>query len=67
MAHKIGPPAPLRAVRVYYDPVNDTEEIELGAHHFGFGGQGDGYCYGHQSFDCIDNLTNEEREALLDC
>ncbi len=38
--------------------------IRLGKHHFGFGGVGDGFCYECQSFDCIENLTPEEQQAL---
>lgn len=54
----------MEATVTYYDPINDVQGIEVGTHYFEFGGQGDGYCYKHQSFDCLDNLSDEEREAL---
>jgi hypothetical protein len=47
--------------------VNRTQDIsscKVNGHHFEFGGQGDGYCYEHQSFDCLDNLTDEEKKAI---
>ncbi len=49
---------------VYTSEIDGSEEVELGAHRFQFGGVGDGFCYGHQSFDCLDALTAEERTAL---
>lgn len=55
-----------KAVLLYYDPINDISEVKLGEHHVGFGGPGDSYCYGHQSFDCWDNFTSAERDALFD-
>ena len=54
----------MKAKRTYFDIFNDVEEIELGEHVLQFGGMGDGYCYGHQSFDCMEALTDEELEAL---
>lgn len=34
-------------------------------HEIQFGGAGgDGFCYEHQSFDCIDNLTENEHREL---
>lgn len=48
------------------DSRTGEEIIQLGEHRFQFGGVGDGFCYGHQSFDCLDNLTVEERTALRD-
>lgn len=36
--------------------------LELGAHRIQLGGRdGDGFCYGHQSFDCLENLTPAEK------
>lgn len=43
---------------------NDDDSIR---HHFEFGGQGDGYCYHHQSFSCLENVTDEERRAMDNC
>jgi hypothetical protein len=54
------------AKRVYYDVVRDIEEIEVHGHHLSFGGPGDGYCYAHQNFECIENLTEEEWKAIRD-
>jgi len=54
----------MKAEISYYDGMNDITEVKLGDHHFGFGGMGDGYCYGHQSFDCLDNLSEEELKAV---
>ena len=48
--------------------VNDADSsytVAVNGHKLQFGGRdGDGYCYGHQSFDCQDNLTAEEIAAL---
>lgn len=43
----------------YYNPIHDHSEIKVGDHHLQYGGScGDGFCYSHQSFDCV--LTEEE-------
>lgn len=54
------------ATVLFYDVINDIEEIQVGTHKLEFGGVGDGYCYAHQSFDCLEHLTDEERKALHD-
>lgn len=54
----------MKAKVVYFNVFDDVEQIELGEHLLQFGGVGDAYCYGHNSFDCLDALTNDEREAL---
>lgn len=56
----------MRAVVTFIHAVDGAEVIEVNGHRlqFGHGSGGDGYCYGHQSFDCLDNLTEAEREAL---
>ncbi len=56
----------MRAVVKFVYEVDGAEVIHVNGHElqFGYGTGGDGYCYGHQSFDCIDNLTDEEKEAL---
>lgn len=43
-----------------------AELIEINGHkiQFGYGFGGDGYCYSHGSFKCIDNLTDKEKEAV---
>lgn len=48
------------------DDVNGTEMVKTSTgHHLQYGGPaGDGYCYGHQSFDCLARLTREERDAI---
>jgi len=43
---------------------NTYELIQINDHEIQFGGQGDGFCYKHQSFKCIDNLTDDERISL---
>ncbi len=50
--------------KVVYDRSDlGMEQIEVGTHSIQFGGaDGDGYCYKHQSFDCV--LTDEEKLAL---
>lgn len=51
----------------YVDERDGSEIIEVGTHRFQCGGpDGDGYCYLHDSFSCMDNLTDEERQALRD-
>lgn len=44
--------------------INDISACYVNGHHFEFGGPGDGYCYAHQSFNCLSNLTDEEKEAI---
>lgn len=48
----------------YTNPVDGAEQIVVDTHELQCGGQGDGYCYPHDSFDCIDNLTQDQRIAL---
>lgn len=50
----------------YRDERDGTKIIKSSTgHEIQYGGaNGDGYCYGHQSFDCIDKLTAEERAAI---
>jgi len=57
---------PIRAKVTYIHPVDGSETIECNGHsiQYGHGSGGDGYCYSHQSFDCIENLTKEEQEAI---
>lgn len=44
----------------HYDPIDDAMTVRIGTHELQIGGRdGDGFCYGHQSFDCIDDLTRE--------
>ena len=52
--------------KIVYTHSDGAEEIECNGHRiqFGYGTGGDGFCYTHQSFDCIDNLTPEEQEAI---
>lgn len=50
--------------------VNDrdgAETIKISTGHeiqFGYGDGGDGFCYAHQSFDCVETLTPDEQEAV---
>ena len=47
---------------------DDSDLIEVAVstgHKFQFGGRdGDGFCYSHQSFDCVNNLTPDENKAI---
>lgn len=42
----------------------DISECVVNGHKFEFGGTGDGYCYAHQSFECLENLSKTERAAI---
>lgn len=51
----------MKASIKYIDEMKSESLVEINDHNIQFGGSnGDGYCYGHQSFDCIDNLTDDE-------
>lgn len=52
--------------KVVHTYADGAEIIEVNGHEiqFGYGNGGDRYCYTHCSFDCADNLTEEEREAI---
>ena len=55
------------AKATYVDDVDGSEIIELSTgHRIQAGGMGDGYCYGHQSFDCLEHLSDEELVAYGD-
>lgn len=56
-------PIKAKVVSTYGD---GAEEIDVNGHRiqYGHGTGGDGFCYAHQSFDCVDNLTAAEREAV---
>jgi hypothetical protein len=54
----------VRATIKVISTVNDISQCEVGGHKFEFGGQGDGYCYAHQSFHCIHNHTEAEKKAI---
>lgn len=54
----------MRAKLVYYDPIHNVEQIKVNGHNIQFGGNGDGYCYAHQSFDCLERITPEEQAAI---
>ncbi len=45
--------------------IDGAETIECNGHliQYGYGSGGDGFCYSHQSFNCIEKLTKEECEA----
>jgi hypothetical protein len=50
---------------VSVDEVDGRETIAVGDHRIQYGGgDGDGYCYGHQSFSCVDHLTPAEQKAI---
>jgi hypothetical protein len=47
------------------DGLSDMETWYVNGHKLQFGGgDGDGYCYTHQSFACLDDLSDEEWEAI---
>jgi hypothetical protein len=54
----------MKARVTYTDPLDGSELIAVGDHSLQFGGPGGGYCYEHQTFDCYDNLTDEEWKAI---
>ncbi len=54
----------MKAVVTYVSPIDGAEQIEINGHNLQFGGPGDGYCYTHQSFDCLPNLTPAEWRAI---
>lgn len=54
----------LKAEVTYIDGVDGHELIRLDMHSLQFGGIGDGYCYGHQSFECMTTLSAEQWEAI---
>ena len=58
----------MKAQVVYTDPCDGAQTIDVNGHRiqFGHGSGGDGYCYVHQSFRCIDRLTSAERKAIRD-
>lgn len=56
----------MRATIRVVDEINDVSEALVSDHKFEFGGPGDGFCYSHQSFKCLDNLSTEEKRALND-
>lgn len=50
----------------YSDNLQGEEVIAFRDHRFQIGGQGDGYCYGHQSFECLDQLSTIERRVIAE-
>ena len=52
--------------KVVYTYPDGAEVIEVNGHkiQFGYGNGGDGFCYTHMSFNCVEKLTNEEKEAV---
>lgn len=51
---------------VVHTCADGAQVIKINDHkiQLGYGSGGDGYCYSHDSFDCIDNLTDEEKVAI---
>jgi hypothetical protein len=57
---------PLIASVVHTDR-DGGEVIEVAGHRIQYGGRdGDGFCYAHQTFRCIDALSDEEQAAVND-
>lgn len=58
----------MTGAKVVYAYDDGAEEIEVNGHRiqYGYGTGGDGFCYAHQSFECIDNLTPDEKAAVHD-
>ncbi len=52
------------ATVIYDDPLDGSQIVRLGLHEFQCGGNGDGFCYAHQEFDCMDELTPDEWVAM---
>ena len=57
-------PQPAQATLLSNNEVTDEQEIAVGSHVLHFGGQIDGFCSSHCSYDC--RLTKAERWALQD-
>ena len=55
-------------MEAFVEWINDrdgSEIILVGGHRIQFGGaNGDGFCYTHNSFACLDELSKEEKEAI---
>ena len=56
----------IEAKVTYTHPVDGAETIAVNGHEiqYGYGSGGDGFCYAHQSFECADRLTAEEKAAV---
>lgn len=54
----------MKAIVVDVDPIDGSEQVGVNGHRLQFGGPGDGFCYDHQSFDCLPGLSTEEWEAI---
>ena len=52
----------MKAIIVSTNDLDGAEIIECNGHRIQYGGAG--FCHTHGSFDCIDNLTDEEKEAI---
>lgn len=50
---------------VHVDDADSSYTVAVNGHKLQFGGRdGDGYCYSHQTFECVDNLTDAEAAAI---
>ena len=55
----------MKATVIYQSDHDGSETIAVNGHHIQCGGpNGDGYCYAHGSFDCVENLSPEEQHAM---
>lgn len=55
----------MKAKVTYHNQMQAYEYIAINGHEIQHGGgDGNGYCYVHNSFDCKKKLTKEEREAI---
>ncbi len=56
----------MKAEIIHINDRDGAETISVNGHQiqFGYGDEGDGYCYAHQTFKCSENLTDEEKEAI---
>jgi hypothetical protein len=51
---------------VFTCPHDRSETVDLGGHSIQRGGSmGDGYCYTHQTFICLDRFDSRERAAYV--
>jgi hypothetical protein len=56
----------MKATVVYRSLSDGMEQIVVNGHNIQFGGRdGDGFCYAHQSFDCVRELSHEEHCAVM--
>lgn len=54
-----------QVIQTYYSSLNDTSEVAGFGHLISFGDGHDGYCYNHDSYDCFEQLSEEQEREFL--